>query len=114
VLSDEHWTAVALNGPPTAHPAARSDELIAALRTGLPVVVWHRGAGTAETAAEAVRGLIGDAPLNQLPQRIAEARRDAFRDPQNESVRNLVVLWDDPSRLLSHTDLDLTDAEAEQ
>ncbi|MBE8523535.1 helix-turn-helix transcriptional regulator [Amycolatopsis sp. H6(2020)] len=113
VLSDEHWTAVALNGPPTPHPAARSDELIAALRTGLPVVVWHRGAGTAETAAEAVRDLIGDAPLNQLPQRIAEARRDAFRDPKNESMRNLVVLWDDPSRLISTTDLDLTDTEAE-
>ncbi|MEV6823751.1 hypothetical protein [Amycolatopsis sp. NPDC051102] len=112
VLSDERWTAVAIDTPPAGGPAALSDELASVLRTGIPVVVWHRD-GTAEAAAEAVRELMGDTPLNELPQRVAEARRDALRDPANAPAHDLVVLWDDPVRVVSATELDLTGTEVE-
>ena len=92
-----------LAGPPPARPRPGEDEMATALRSGIPVLLWHPEASS-EVLREVVTWLVDGGGLGDLPARTQDSRRAAFRDvtiPVDLRVaRDLVILWDDPSRLI--------------
>ncbi|MCT2584307.1 VMAP-C domain-containing protein [Actinophytocola gossypii] len=102
VLSAERWVGLVLAEPPFSQrePGAPPDGLTAALRGGLPVVLWHPDA-TAEDLRELVTWLLdGARGFLELPDRRKMANTP-FTVPFNDSlVRDLVVMWDDPKRVI--------------
>jgi hypothetical protein len=108
-LQDPRIVAIALSEPPRMDMPARN-ELSVALRSGLPVVLWSREGRDAEQGSRALRALVTRLAesdgLSDLPQRTLVARQAAFSgkfdeliDP--EAVHSLVLLWDDPRRLVN-------------
>jgi hypothetical protein len=101
VLKDPQWALMVLGSAPARLPRAGTDELTSALRAGLPALVWHPEAPT-DALREAVSRLVDDG-IDDLPGRAHASRLATFRSstvPSDVSiVRNLVVLWDDPSRI---------------
>lgn len=102
VLSDERWVGLVMAHPPAARPDPRAgpDELTSALRGGLPVILWHPDAGP-----EDLRELLGwmlseDGGLRELPERHKLANSRTDRPFENSLVHDLVVMWDDPKRLI--------------
>ncbi|HKS98379.1 MAG TPA: hypothetical protein VJT31_02525 [Rugosimonospora sp.] len=99
--SDDQIVLLVLSEPPLAEGGGRN-EVEAALRSGLPVIVWHRSDCHAEGFRETVELLMADGGLAQLPIRARELRRQALRqDPGGRGShigRHLTVLWDDPER----------------
>lgn len=103
-LKDPQRVLMVLSEPPP--PEVRPhDELSAALRSGLPAVLWNCGDRTTDEMRTLVTHLAVSDGLADLPQRTLSARQAAFAgspdklfDPQ--VVHNLVVLWDDPRRLV--------------
>jgi hypothetical protein len=102
ILSDGRWLMMVLAGPPALRPRPGEDELATGLRSGIPVLLWHPEA-SAEALREVVVWLLGDG-LGDLPARTQDSRRAVFRDgtvPVDLRVaRDLVILWDDPNRLI--------------
>ncbi|MFJ8959091.1 hypothetical protein ACIRG5_06840 [Lentzea sp. NPDC102401] len=97
VLSESTWVGLVMDEPPSAHPdpSAGPDALTAALRAGLPLILWHPSA-SAEDLRELVSRLVtADGGLSGLPGRHRAARLAATED---DLIRNLVVLLDDPDR----------------
>jgi hypothetical protein len=103
ILSDGKWLVMVLAGPPPTRPRPGGDELATGLRSGIPVLLWHPDA-SAEVLHEVVAWLLASDGLVDLPTRTQDSRRAAFREvtiPNDLRIaRDLVVLWDDPSRLL--------------
>ncbi|HEU5470525.1 MAG TPA: hypothetical protein VFV67_07715 [Actinophytocola sp.] len=106
ILSSTHWTLMVLNrAPPVQHdPAAGSpDELTAALRAGMPALIWHSEASS-EALRDIVNWLVKGDGMNDLPQRAQACRLAPLLEPtppfDAELVRDLVILWDDPSRVV--------------
>nr|WP_026468528.1 hypothetical protein [Amycolatopsis balhimycina] len=103
ILSDRRWLVMVLAGPPPARPRPGEDELATGLRTGIPVLLWHPDASP-EVLREVVAWLLDGGGLGDLPARTQDSRRAAFREatlPVDFRVaRDLVILWDDPSRLI--------------
>lgn len=100
ILSDPRWVMMVLAASPTVEPQLGSDELIAALRSGLPALMWHPLA-----SSDSLRGIVGrlvDGGLVDVPGRVQALRRSAFsqRSADMDIVRDLVLLWDDPHRLV--------------
>jgi vWA-MoxR associated protein C-terminal domain/vWA-MoxR associated protein middle region 0/Effector-associated domain 2 len=103
ILRDPRWALMVLTAPPPRQPQPGVDELGAALRSGLPALVWH-----SEASSEALRGvvdrLVEGGGLSDLPGLMQASRQDAFRTaaaPFDENIAcDLVVLWDDPHRLV--------------
>jgi hypothetical protein len=99
--SDEFVVSLVLSEPPAAEGSGRK-EVETALRSGLPVIVWHRSDCTGVAFREAVETLMANGGLAQLPLRAREFRRQALRlDPGarcRHVGRHLTVLWDDPER----------------
>jgi len=100
VLSDPRWVMMVLATSPTAEPRPGADELTAALRSGLPVLMWHP-LSSSEDLHEIIGRLV-DGGLVDLPGRVQDLRRSAFnvRSAEMDIVRDLVLLWDDPDRLV--------------
>jgi hypothetical protein len=100
--SDERVVSLILSEPPTVANRTGQQEVEAALRAGLPVIVWHRQDCTSPAFREGVTRLISDAGLAQLPARAKELRLEALRlEPkvrQDHIGRHLTVLWCDPER----------------
>ncbi|MEQ0561734.1 hypothetical protein ABJI51_21850 [Amycolatopsis sp. NEAU-NG30] len=103
ILSDGRWLVMVLAGPPPTRPRPGEDELATGLRTGIPVLLWHPDA-PAEVMREVVAWIIGSGGLGDLPARTQDSRRAAFSDvtvPVDLRIaRDLVILWDDPTRLI--------------
>lgn len=103
ILSDGRWLVMVLAEPPPPRPRPGEDELATGLRTGIPVLLWHPDA-SAEVLRELVAWLVDGGGLSDLPVRTRDSRRAAFREmtiPVDLQVaRDLVILWDDPSRLI--------------
>ncbi|MFC8512741.1 hypothetical protein [Streptomyces sp. NPDC057257] len=97
---NEHFVATVLSGPPLPdHPGHK--ELQAALRSGLPVVIWHREGPSTDEFLDVVNGLLAEG-LQRFPTKVAAYRRkvaiqDAEQDEQHPG-RHLTVLWDNPDR----------------
>jgi hypothetical protein len=101
-LRDHDAVAMVLNGAPLVSVSSTVDEFTAALRSGLPVLLWCPGA-TSEELHDLVTWLAergGD--LLDVPARSKTSRRAALGSSvhqfEGNHARDLVVLWDDPER----------------
>jgi hypothetical protein len=103
ILSDDQWVMMVLAGAPSPHPRPGEDGLAAGLRSGLPALLWHPEASL-DLLREVVTWLIDGGGLNDLPVRVQKSRRTAFQKLTTHVdlgvARNLVILWDDPNRLV--------------
>ena len=103
VLSDPQWVLMVLTAPPPCQPQPGPDELTAALRAGLPALVWHPEASSG-VLREIVAWLVEGGGLGDLPGRTQVSRQAFFQAsiaPFDVNIaRDLVVLWDDPHRLV--------------
>jgi hypothetical protein len=100
ILRDQDSVAMVLTSAPPPQ-GALLDEFTAALRSGLPVLLWHP-LGTSEELQKLVIWLAERGGLIGLPERTKESRRAMLGSSglpfDNDLVRDLVVLWDDPDR----------------
>jgi NTP-dependent ternary conflict system VMAP-like protein len=99
-LREHNSVAIVLTEPPPPEPEAKGDEFIAAMRSGLPVVIWHPHAKPEELATY-LKELISLGTLIDLLERLRQARIAALEpDPGNNInlASDVVVLWDDPER----------------
>ena len=97
VLSESTWVGMVMDEPPAAHPdpSAGPDALTAALRAGVPLVVWHPRASAEELRELVGRLVTGEGGISGVPGRHRAAHLAATED---DLIRNLVVLLDDPNR----------------
>lgn len=103
VLSDPDWVGLVMGGTPSpqpVQPGARPDEWVSALRAGLPVLLWHP-----DVEPAALRELVGwlldgDGGFMDLPARRKLANVPTAGPFDDSLIRDLVVLWDDPKRVI--------------
>lgn len=99
---DTRIVCLVLSEPPAQMGGTGQQEILAALRAGLPVIIWHRADCTSEAFREAVTRLVSDTGLAELPARTKQLRQQALlTEPEhrNDHIgRHLAVLWDDPGR----------------
>ncbi len=101
LLEDERVVALVLSEPPGHADGLGRRELIAAMRAGLPIVVWNRADGAHEAFRDVVGRLFADRGLVNLPVNTQQWRLNAVRDPRSSdshALHDLAVLWDDPGR----------------
>ncbi|WP_410816455.1 effector-associated domain 2-containing protein [Micromonospora sp. 050-3] len=100
--ADDRVVSLVLSEPPTQRGETGQQEIEAALRAGLPVIIWHRGDCTSAEFREAVSSLVNDGGLGQLPMRAKELRHQALQlEPalrDGHIGHHLTILWDDPER----------------
>ncbi|MEU9733138.1 hypothetical protein [Streptomyces sp. NPDC048002] len=100
-LLDEEYVAAVLSEPPEDGRAQGCLEFKTALRTGYPVVVWHRTGESTTEFRQVLGELFADGFADLLP-RITRFRRQAAAlgsaAPEHQIGRHLAVLWDDPDR----------------
>ncbi|MFC5091002.1 effector-associated domain 2-containing protein [Amycolatopsis plumensis] len=103
ILGDQRWVMMVLTESPPRRPVPGQDQLLAALRAGLPALVWHPTA-TPDVLRQVVSWLVENQGLGELPARTQRSRQAVFQNRQVpfdlDVFRDLVVLWDDPSRLV--------------
>ncbi|MFD5093589.1 hypothetical protein ACFWMR_23505 [Amycolatopsis thailandensis] len=102
ILSDEHWVGLVLAKPPSprADPGSAPDELTSALRSGLPVVLWHPDAEP-ENLRELLDWVLAEERgFIELPDRRKLANSGAAVPFKNSLAHDLVVMWDDPKRVI--------------
>jgi hypothetical protein len=106
VLLDEDpaVAAIVLDTAPTPEPVP-GDHLTAALRAGLPAVLWHPASGSSDELREVVTHLVEEDGLGDLPTRTKAVRHAAFLSSSTRFDpilgRDLVVLWDNPDRVVA-------------
>ncbi|HWC84872.1 MAG TPA: hypothetical protein VG756_33340 [Pseudonocardiaceae bacterium] len=103
-LTDPQLVAIVLSQGPDVE-ARPGDELAAALRSGLPAVLWVHPRCPEEILRTAVTHLAEHGGLRQLPARLLSARRKTMIEPNDQqtfadAIHNLVLMWDDPRRLV--------------
>ena len=101
IVNDPGCVGLVLSRPPIPEVGV-SQEIAVALRTGLPLVLWHRQDCSRADFLRITSGII-DPPLASLPLRAAQLRRRlgelAAKERDDDAVLGLVVLWDDAHRL---------------
>ncbi|MFD0973763.1 VMAP-C domain-containing protein [Plantactinospora endophytica] len=85
------WLAVTC---PLISTTAGADAL---LDTGAPVAAWLRGSQPTEVRRTVLAGLGKGRLVTQLPDAVRKFREYGWRNP-NDHRRDLVLLWDDPTR----------------
>ena len=103
VLSDPRWVGLVLAKSPSPQPEADDDgpdELTAAFQAGLPLIFWHPTARS-EDLRELVRWLLdGENGFLDVPKRHKTASVSTTLPVNNDLVRELVVMLDDPGRVI--------------
>lgn len=101
LLSDGRWVGLVMADPPCPRPepGALPDELTTALRSGLPLILWHPEA-SAEELRELLDWILDESNLIHLLDRRKSANSVATAPFRNSLAHDLVVLWDDPERLI--------------
>ncbi|WP_405827150.1 hypothetical protein [Streptomyces sp. NBC_00105] len=92
---------VVLSAPPDDE-AGRS-ELLAAIRSGAPAILWHREDCRSLAFQTSVQHLIEQGPLKELPSRVSALRQGNgpyAAKADEDAVRGISLLWDDPDRPL--------------
>ncbi|MGV9455532.1 VMAP-C domain-containing protein [Streptomyces sp. NPDC003635] len=100
-LSDDEHVAVVLSEPPEEGRADGCHEFMTALRTGYPVVVWHRTSESTTEFRQVLGELFAGGVADLLPRVTRFRRQAAALDsgaPEHHIGRHLAVLWDDPDR----------------
>ena len=99
LASDHGYVAVVLNEPPSAD-IAHAQEIMVALRAGVPLIIWHRAGRVTPAVRQFMQEIV--MPLEDVPDRIADLRRRIERlGPEQRDVhpgRELTVLWDNAYR----------------
>jgi transcriptional regulator with XRE-family HTH domain len=101
LLSDPAKVSLVLSQPPGPEKVGQHDELLTALRHGLPLVVWSRSESSTHELGELMNRLTDDGRLLDLPERVRRERIAALTDDPDirvEAIHDLVVLWDNPVR----------------
>jgi hypothetical protein len=88
-----------LSRPPEAHPEPQ-DEVMAAVKAGVPLIIWHREDCHSDRFVRAVDYLLHDEDdENPFLERVRRARATAFGESHNHNpCGDLTVLYDDPMR----------------
>ncbi|WP_145830883.1 hypothetical protein [Actinoplanes teichomyceticus] len=99
IVLDERVVSLVLSASPEQPNGAR--EIRVAIRTGVPVLLWHREGTPDRLFRQAVQDLLAYGGIVELPDRAQRLRITSSRDDDDlaDTGRNLVLLWDDPSRL---------------
>ncbi len=102
ILSDEHWVGLVLAKPPApqVEPGPDPDELTTAIRSGLPVVLWHPDAEPDKLRELLDWVLDTETGFIELPDRRKLANSGAAVPFKNSLAHDLVVMWDDPKRVI--------------
>jgi vWA-MoxR associated protein C-terminal domain/vWA-MoxR associated protein middle region 0/Effector-associated domain 2 len=105
LLADPRLLLMVLSAPPAAEALPGGDELAIALRSGLPVLIWAGEGQSPDALQAAVEKLIEKNGLTELPSRVQARRQAVFRAGLAEIdlnlLRSLVVLFDNPHRLVA-------------
>ncbi|MDY7083787.1 MAG: hypothetical protein SYR96_01650 [Actinomycetota bacterium] len=100
--ADDRIVSLVLSEPPAQRGETGQQEIEAALRAGLPVIIWHRNDCTGAEFREAVTSMVTDGGVGRLPLRAKELRHEALRlepDQRDGHIgHHLTILWDDPER----------------
>jgi vWA-MoxR associated protein C-terminal domain/vWA-MoxR associated protein middle region 0/Effector-associated domain 2 len=100
--SDQSLVSLVLSEPPGQGDHFGQQELLVALRSGLPIAIWHREDCTSDAFRAAVAELIADGGLVNLPVRARQLKLDAMRVGSTRTdtsvIKHLAILWDDPDR----------------
>ena len=101
VLSDDRWVGLVMADPPCPRPepGEAPDGLTSALRSGLPLILWHPEASP-EELRELLDWLLDESNLIQLLDRRKSANSATAVPFKNSLAYDLVVMWDDPERLI--------------
>ena len=75
-------------------------ELMNALRSGVPAILWHRDNCALPSFRRSLQDLIQDGPLKDLPSRIGKIQLAHGNDADLDALRGVTLLWDDPNRPL--------------
>jgi hypothetical protein len=96
-LADGSYVGVVLSRPPSPD-ITEPQEIIVALRAGVPLIVWHRGGDSTPEVRKTIARLLKD--LRTVPEAATQLRREIERqqDGDSDSGRELSVLWDDAHR----------------
>lgn len=75
--------------------------LLAMLRAGIPVMLWHRTCGARHTRRQALEHVLTAWGLRDLPDRVHRQRVAAREEGAgvDHAGRDLVLMWDDPNRI---------------
>lgn len=97
---DERCVGLVLSAPPDAD-TDRSQEIMVALRAGIPLILWHRGGSSTAAVRQVVEGLLESLP--NVPERAARLRRQIEKlqpdERETHPGRGLAVLWDNARRV---------------
>jgi hypothetical protein len=93
-------TSLAFSSTPRS-ATEESTEVAVALRAGIPVIVWHREGDDSEEFAAAVGELLHADGPGTILQRLRHLRTSAFESHSDHIGHHLVVMWDDPERLVN-------------
>ena len=86
---------------PAAETRSAPDELMSALRSGLPALAWHPSASPAQVYEILMSLTSGDTGLADLPGQVHLERNKTLSEPADAGlIADLVLLWDDPFRLV--------------
>ena len=103
ILSDSQWNVVVLAGLPLSDSQRRGllDPFAVAMRAGIPAVLWQPHASPGEMQ-DFVGALAEGGDMDGLPARIRALTLKGFEGNAGlaDITRDLVLLWDDPSRLV--------------
>jgi transcriptional regulator with XRE-family HTH domain len=89
-------TALVLSSPPRSEG---SEAIAVGLRAGIPIMVWPRDAENSADFSATASDLLYGGPGTVL-QRLRRLRTTAYRSPADHVGHHVVVMWDDPERLL--------------
>ncbi|CAM5691676.1 SAV_2336 N-terminal domain-related protein [Streptomyces chartreusis] len=101
---DGNIVCLILNQPPSDESGLGSQELLAGLRSGVPVMIWHRRDCADPAFRAAVEEIVqGDNGLNGLMDWVTKWRREALAAGPEEwdgrLGRHLAILLDDPEHV---------------
>ena len=100
ITRDRRIVALVLSEPPLAASEGMS-EIRIAIRTGIPIIIWHRTERPDATFRSMIDESMYYGDIAKLPDRAFDLRLDQTvpDDGRTDIGNNLVVLWDDPVRL---------------
>jgi NTP-dependent ternary conflict system VMAP-like protein/effector-associated domain 2 (EAD2)-containing protein len=99
--SDERIVSLVLSEPPEPGNKIAAKEINAALRAGIPAIIWHRIDCSSPEFRKAVTTMVADGALVQLPERVTELRRAALQfgaATPGHPGWEIALLWDDATR----------------